>query len=100
MKRRKKTHLNVLFGLALVWVHPKTAKTTSSTTGALVSVGSQQAEKKKTISFSVAHLVFVDEVSHPILFYVELLNSRESSLVNLSLRTNLVGPYGVELNCL
>jgi hypothetical protein len=38
----------------------------------------QQAEKN-TISFSVAHCVFVDEVYHPIpSFYVEFLNSGKS----------------------
>jgi len=78
-----------LFGLALVWVHPKTAKTASSTTGALVGAGSHsKAEKlkRRPFHFPLPIFVFVDEVSHPILFfYVELLNSRKSSLVNLSL---------------
>ncbi len=57
-KEEKKPTSMFCLGLALVWVHPKTAKTASSTTGALVGVGSQQSWKaeKKTISFSVAHL--------------------------------------------
>jgi hypothetical protein len=40
-EKEKKTHLNVWFGL-MVWVHPKMAKTASSTTGALVGAASQQ----------------------------------------------------------
>jgi hypothetical protein len=39
MKRKNITHLNVWFVLGeMVWVHPKTAKTVSSTTGAFVGV--------------------------------------------------------------
>jgi hypothetical protein len=41
MKRKTNPHLNVCFGL-IVWIHPKMAKTASSTTGALVGGGSQQ----------------------------------------------------------
>jgi len=41
MKRKTGPHLNVWFGL-VVWIHPKMAKTASSTTGALVGGGSQQ----------------------------------------------------------
>ncbi len=41
MKRKKITHINVWFVLGkVVWVHPKTAKTISSTTGAFVGAGS------------------------------------------------------------
>jgi hypothetical protein len=39
--KRKKTHLNVWFGL-MVWVHPEMTKTASSTTGALLGAVSQQ----------------------------------------------------------
>jgi hypothetical protein len=41
MKRNKKTHLNVWIVLCkMVWVHPKKAKTVSSTIGAFMGVGS------------------------------------------------------------
>jgi hypothetical protein len=41
-RRKKKRHLNVWFGLGqMVSVHPKTAKTASSTTDVLVGAGSQ-----------------------------------------------------------
>jgi hypothetical protein len=41
-KEKKKRHLNVWFGLGqMVSVHPKTAKTASSTTDVLVGAGSQ-----------------------------------------------------------
>jgi hypothetical protein len=43
VKSKKKSHLTVLFGLdEMIWVHPKTAKTASSTTDGLVGAGSQQ----------------------------------------------------------
>jgi hypothetical protein len=38
--KRKKTRINVWFGL-MVWVHPKMTKTASSTTGALLRAVSQ-----------------------------------------------------------
>ncbi len=40
-REEKRKHLNVWFAVGLmVWVHRKTAKTTSSTTSALMGVGS------------------------------------------------------------
>jgi len=53
VKRKKKTHLNVWFVLSkTVWVHPKTAKTVSSTTGAFGGAGSL----RPWIGHSATHL--------------------------------------------
>jgi len=87
VKTKKKTHLNVLFGLAMVWVHPKTAKKQPHPQLVHWWVLGHSKLKRSTISFfSCQHLVFVDEVSHTQSFYVELLNSqKKSSLMNSSL---------------
>jgi hypothetical protein len=57
----------------------KTAKTASSTTGALVGAGSQQAEKLKRRPFHFPLPILYLWMRFPIQsFYVELLNSRKS----------------------
>ncbi len=100
MKTKKKTHLNVLFGLAMVWVHPKTAKKQPHPQLVHWWVLGHSKLKRSTISFfSCQHLVFVDEVSHTQSFYVELLNSQKKSIKprEFIFMTNLCGTYGVEL---
>jgi hypothetical protein len=85
----EKTNLNVLFGLALVCVHPKTAKNSLIHNWCIGGCWvTQQAEKLKRRPFHFPLPILYLWMRFPIqsfFFYVELLNSRKSSLVNLSL---------------